>query len=214
MSGVRPEQVTWVVGLDYSELGDLAFDRALALAAERPGVELHVIQVASGYGPMVSVEVRDDTLTLTLEEASARLKQHVQQRLSAYEERLGPLQLGRLVTHVRVGSPAQEIAQLATDLRAEQVVVGTHGRRGFSRLLLGSVAEGVVRLAPCSVMVVRPPNGAPEPKLEPPCSECAALRERSGGESLWCPEHRQRYGRIHTYNYTARTWSEPPSSAE
>jgi len=66
---------------------------------------------------------------------------------------------------VLVGSPASAIVATAEELGAELVVVGTHGRTGFARLALGSVAERVVRTAPCSVEVVRlsplvPPSAA------------------------------------------------------
>jgi nucleotide-binding universal stress UspA family protein len=50
---------------------------------------------------------------------------------------------------------ADKIAQLAGDWKADLLVVGTHGRRGVSRLLLGSVAERVVRIAPCPLLLVR-----------------------------------------------------------
>jgi universal stress protein E len=53
------------------------------------------------------------------------------------------------------GSPAAVIAQHAADIGAELLVVGTHGRTGLSRLALGSVAERLVRLVPCSVLAVR-----------------------------------------------------------
>ncbi len=57
---------------------------------------------------------------------------------------------------VRVGSPAAEIIAAATDLHADLVCIGTHGRGGIARVLLGSVAEHVVRQAPCPVLTVRP----------------------------------------------------------
>jgi nucleotide-binding universal stress UspA family protein len=50
---------------------------------------------------------------------------------------------------------ADTIAQLAQDWNADLLVVGTHGRRGVSRLLLGSVAQGIARLAPCPLLLVR-----------------------------------------------------------
>lgn len=53
------------------------------------------------------------------------------------------------------GPAAQTIAELAASASAELVVVGTHGRTGLARLTLGSTAEAVIRLAPCSVLVVR-----------------------------------------------------------
>ncbi len=56
---------------------------------------------------------------------------------------------------VRVGTPAAEIVDAATEWHADLIVIGSHGRGGVSRLLLGSVAEGVMRHAPCPVLVVR-----------------------------------------------------------
>ena len=57
---------------------------------------------------------------------------------------------------VRLGSPAAEIIAAATDLHADLVCISTHGRGGLARVLLGSVAESVVRQAPCPVLTVRP----------------------------------------------------------
>ena len=54
-----------------------------------------------------------------------------------------------------MGDPAAEIVAVAQAERAELVVMGTHGRTGFSRLLMGSVAESVVRHAPCPVLIYR-----------------------------------------------------------
>jgi nucleotide-binding universal stress UspA family protein len=53
--------------------------------------------------------------------------------------------------------PHEEIVALATDELADLLVIGTHGRGGMSRALLGSVADRVVRLAPCPVLTVRGP---------------------------------------------------------
>jgi len=60
----------------------------------------------------------------------------------------------RLETRLCTGVPSQEIARLAQALGTQLIVMGTHGRSGFSRLLLGSVAEKVVRLAPCAVLTI------------------------------------------------------------
>ena len=53
------------------------------------------------------------------------------------------------------GDPAQQIVRMARSKRADLIVVGTHGRRGFSKFFLGSVAERVIATAPCPVMTVR-----------------------------------------------------------
>jgi nucleotide-binding universal stress UspA family protein len=59
---------------------------------------------------------------------------------------------------MRDGNPYQEIVSLAADERADLIVVGTHGRTGLGRALLGSVADRVVRLARCPVLTVRAPE--------------------------------------------------------
>lgn len=59
-----------------------------------------------------------------------------------------------LSTAVRIGNPAEEIIKEAAEWKAELVVVGTHGRSGLPRLLLGSVAEAVLRDAPCNTLVI------------------------------------------------------------
>ena len=66
------------------------------------------------------------------------------------------------VTHVLLdGDPAGEISRYAADAGIDVIVIGTHGRTGVDRLVLGSVAERVMREAPCSVLVVKLPKGAP-----------------------------------------------------
>ena len=64
----------------------------------------------------------------------------------------------RVRVALREGMPYREIVALATDERADLVVMGTHGRGGLDRALLGSVADRVVRLAPCPVLTVREPH--------------------------------------------------------
>jgi len=56
---------------------------------------------------------------------------------------------------VQVGVPFEEIVKAAQEERAEMIVIGTHGRSGLNRALLGSVAERVIRLAPCPVLTIR-----------------------------------------------------------
>jgi nucleotide-binding universal stress UspA family protein len=56
---------------------------------------------------------------------------------------------------VQVGAPFEEIVRTAEEERAGMIVMGTHGRSGLNRALLGSVAERVIRLAPCPVLTVR-----------------------------------------------------------
>jgi nucleotide-binding universal stress UspA family protein len=63
---------------------------------------------------------------------------------------------------LKVGVPWQEIVRAAAEERADMIVMGTHGRTGLERLLLGSVTERVVRGAPCPVLTVRPDHSNAE----------------------------------------------------
>jgi nucleotide-binding universal stress UspA family protein len=71
------------------------------------------------------------------------------------------------------GDPATEIVRYATDAGMGLIVMGTHGRTGVERLLMGSVAEKVLRDAPCSVLVVKLPKG--QPKTDRPHAELAGI---------------------------------------
>ncbi len=68
-------------------------------------------------------------------------------------------------TEFAIGSAAQTILATATRLGADLLVVGTHGRKGLSRLLLGSVAERIVRLSPIPVLTVRHVGDAGQPTV-------------------------------------------------
>jgi nucleotide-binding universal stress UspA family protein len=59
---------------------------------------------------------------------------------------------------LREGPPAREIVAAAREWNADLIVLGTHGRSGLARVVMGSTAEAVVRHAPCPVVVVRPPQ--------------------------------------------------------
>ena len=60
---------------------------------------------------------------------------------------------------VVVGSPSHEIIKVAAAEKVDLIVIATHGRTGFSHLFMGSVAERVVRTAPCPVLTIRPTGG-------------------------------------------------------
>jgi nucleotide-binding universal stress UspA family protein len=63
-----------------------------------------------------------------------------------------------------IGDPAEEIIRYATASEIDLIVMGTHGRTGLDRLLMGSVAEKVLRGAPCSVLVAKLPRAVAEPE--------------------------------------------------
>jgi nucleotide-binding universal stress UspA family protein len=77
-------------------------------------------------------------------------------------EQIRPADPDITVSHVFLeGDPAREIIRYAQDAGIDLIVLGTHGRTGKERLLMGSVAEKVMRDGPCSVLVVKLPKGNP-----------------------------------------------------
>jgi len=198
-----------VVGIDYSPASDLALERAFELARARPKAEVHIVNVVNLYGAHAVLDGSAEPAgfpKVTLADATAELERYVAQRRAAFAASLGSVNVR---AHLRLEAPAHEIAQIAADLEADLVVVGTHGRRGIARLLLGSVAESVVRLAPCPVLVVRPKElPEPAPRIEPPCPQCLEARRASAGAEYWCEQHRERHGQRHTYTQRDRVGAE------
>ncbi|HEY2409539.1 MAG TPA: universal stress protein [Polyangiaceae bacterium] len=199
-----------VVGVDYSELSGLALERAFEIAGREPNAEVHAVLVLPPFNvdpTYVSATVVHDTAG-----AFERLQRYIEDKLRAFIRRHEgePLTVPvRVVSYIRLDTISAGIAQLASDLEADLVVVGTHGRHGVSRLLMGSVAEGVVRWAPCPVLVMRPKAiAAPVPVIEPPCPRCVETREATAGAELWCAQHSERHGRRHTYHQGDRSGQE------
>ncbi|MFZ5897056.1 MAG: universal stress protein [Myxococcota bacterium] len=199
-----------VVGVDFSESGDIALEAAFQMADERYPADVHVVNVMPVYVPSLEAEGQawGTTGAPSVGEAALRLRSYVEQRLVEHQNNGVRRAPSRVVTHVRTDSAAHEVAQLAADVEADIVVVGTHGRRGISRLLLGSTAESTVRLAPCPVLVARPkatPVAEPlQPMIEPPCPRCVETRIASNGAEFWCEQHREHHGQRHTYHQSDR----------
>lgn len=158
-----------VVGLDFSELSDRAFDAALELSALHEETEVHVLVVGERHGD--DVRLPDARQAMTEARAREESREYVASLVDEYRETHASVPVERVAVYVVTGDPAKQLSALAQAVDADLVVVGTHGRRGAERMLLGSVAEGVVRSAPCAVHVVRPPGfvgGKKVPEIQPP----------------------------------------------
>ena len=137
---------------DFSECANSAQQYACALAGQFE-VELHLLHV-----------LQDLTLLMLPEPATALalpasfLETCETEAKSTLARLLDPSWCAgrRVVYATRTGNPALEIDRYATETDIGLIVIGTHGRSGFSHVLLGSIAERVVRRAPCPVLTVRP----------------------------------------------------------
>jgi hypothetical protein len=77
---------------------------------------------------------------------------------------------------------------------------GHFGQKGIGRLLLGLVAETLVKDAPCQVLTFRPQVSMAWDKIEPPCPDCQKVQVATHRAKLWCERHSQRHPRAHTYS--------------
>jgi nucleotide-binding universal stress UspA family protein len=194
-----------VVGTDFSDTANIALRKAFDLAAKEENGEVHVVNAVRHLGEYVQMDLPDTpAYRLPLDEAQDKIEAHVGGQLAAWQSETGRT-FSRCVTYLSTEFPAVGVAQLATDLDAEMIVIGTHGRQGLRRLIIGSVAEAVVRLAHVPVLVVRPKEEQAEaPEIQPPCPKCVEARKASGGKQVWCEQHLERHGRRHAYHYQDR----------
>src|SRR5262249_3898914 len=135
---------------DFSDLADAAEQRAVELARTL-SAELMLVHVAVEtplYAEQpFSMRNVPDVYESQRKWAAGTLGEH----LAAARARGISVR-----TVVRTGVPSDEIVRTATDEAAEMIVMGTHGRTGVARAILGSVAAEVIRAAPCPVLTVGP----------------------------------------------------------
>jgi len=136
---------------DFSAPSDYAFRLACSLARDHRS-RLIVLHVVATLGPEL----------VTFGEATSQLEPEAYRaRLWADLRAIRPSDPASAVEYqLAEGDPAVEIVRVAAEAPASLVVMGTHGRTGLDRLLMGSVAEQVMRTAPCPVLTVkgRPPH--------------------------------------------------------
>lgn len=145
----RPPLKTIVVGLDFSETSlealDLAKDLAERLDARLVVVHAVMVHVAA---PALPATYAGEDLNALFTHADEAARRRVESILA--QEGLA----GRVVAEVRPGDAVTTLLDVAAEQDADLIVVGTHGRRGVARLMLGSVAENVVRSAGRPVLAV------------------------------------------------------------
>jgi Universal stress protein UspA and related nucleotide-binding proteins len=141
-----------LAAVDFSDCSLDALEYAVQIAKQLKATVtiLHVLEPIS-YG-----------LDLTLIHTAERERTHarIQRELDAFVHAIA-LE-GLTVDHaIRGGTPADSVIQFIGENRCDLVVMGTHGRRGLSHLVNGSVAEAVLRRAPCPVLTVKGPKFPP-----------------------------------------------------
>lgn len=132
-----------VVPVDFSDESIAALDQALDLVS-RPA-DIRIVYVLPLLEP-----AEPGVIWATIDNDSRR--HHAEEAL---RERLSDPKYAGMQIHTALGDPGHEIAEFAEAQKAELIVLPSHGRTGITRLLLGSVAERVIRLAHCPVLVLK-----------------------------------------------------------
>jgi len=135
---------------DFSDYSKKALSDAFELA-QIFGAKLsllHVLEPSPYLGEFTLPTMGEELLGDLERQASAALAQLLPDAQEAKVE---------VTRAVAIGSPSQTIVETAEAEHVDLIVMATHGRTGLSHLLIGSVAERVVRTAPCPVLTIRPP---------------------------------------------------------
>jgi len=144
------QHVQVVVAYDFSPSAEQALARAIDVACRAPQHVLHVIAAVDarrGF-PMIPTKQIDYVYAEKIQDMIAG---HIKDLLGNRPSR----DVVEFYVHARIGQPAEQILDLAYEVGADLVFIGSHGITGLERLMLGSVSERVVREAKCPVMVVR-----------------------------------------------------------
>ena len=147
-----------LVPVDFSSSSLAALDTAIELAA-RFGATfelLHAWEPPPVYGTEALV-AGGAALYAELDDSTRRA---AGKDMAELVERLQKRGFRDVRAHIERGAPSLVILEMAAKNGYDMIVMGTHGRRGFSRFLAGSVAEKVVRLAHVPVLTIRHPDGA------------------------------------------------------
>lgn len=131
-----------VVPVDFSDECDRAVSAAIQIASSPTGITLvHVLPPLGAMEPLAAFAVDDAERTESI--------------LGAFGRHFADPKYRGVKFHVSFGDAGQEICAFAKEVGAGLIVMPSHGRTGLAHLLIGSVAERVVRLAPCPVLVLR-----------------------------------------------------------
>jgi nucleotide-binding universal stress UspA family protein len=181
---------TIVVALDFTDAGGRAFDDAARIARRVPKAELHLLHVFKS----------EDVARKSPRDIVEHLEMYATEKAAAF----GGLKGVPIGVHVRTGDAAREVVQLATDVSADLVLLGSRKGLHLRDWVAGSVTAKIMASAPCPVLMAGPrpsPLEKHEPAIEPPCADCVRTRFATSGHTWWCERHAKHHDRAHTYSY-------------
>ena len=144
-----PNDKVTVVALDFSAVGRRALHWAIDHVALTGGT-LHAVHVVDRHWRASDLGADPGALAREITDVERVASEELRALVAGHQGRVPALH-----EHVAVGKPADEIVHVARELGAQTIVIGSHGHDAIAHMLVGSVAERVVRTAPCNVVVVK-----------------------------------------------------------
>ena len=154
----RIQRILVPVDFSDSSVNALRYAMGLAIKFHASLTVVHVVAADYGWlgiGQDASPEYDETLQSQAGDQLRALAKTYIPENASANLE-------------VRLGRPAEEIVAAAVESKADLIILSTQGHAGLDRLLIGSVADRVARLAPCPVFLMRPGKPSPEQKKVSP----------------------------------------------
>lgn len=196
-----------LVGVDRTPASDPALETAMTFARANVAAELHLLHVVP---PMPEAAVPAFPATALIDDGRKFIDGIAGVVAKSFE--------GRVIAHLAVGEAGREILQLASDLEADVIVVGTHAKKVIERMLVGSVSITVAKKAHCPVVVARPKAYAHAhaseavatekvPEIEPPCPKCVDTQRATKGRQLWCEAHAARHAHAQLHYETPKSFA-------
>jgi nucleotide-binding universal stress UspA family protein len=180
-----------VVGTNFKDASGVAFDAAAHLAQRVARSEIHLVHVFEEEPS---------------EERGHELIAHLRLYVNEKAAMMGGLRGTSIGIHLRSGKPVREIIQLARDVDASLIVVGSPAAPHMKSWLVGSTAEQLLAAGALPVLIAGPrPTSTVvlEPAIESACGDCVRVRAQSAGRNWWCERHSHHAKRAHTYSYQA-----------
>jgi nucleotide-binding universal stress UspA family protein len=143
---------TYVVPVDFSKTSEAALDHAVKLSKENKGKLILLHALSNSAMMMAGPYEATPQMIIEYEKAQHDEAQKQMEKL-VRRKKLRPGTFRSMIA--RRGDPAQLIANQAKKARANMIIMGSHGRTGLKRLVLGSVAERTLRYARCPVLIVK-----------------------------------------------------------
>jgi nucleotide-binding universal stress UspA family protein len=173
------QKTVLAVGVDLTDVSDHLIRTTRGLVGRAEDFEIHLIHV---IGPEYMPAGVADAFTpigpgmqLSISKAEASIEQLARE--------VAAMVRCNIECHIAVGDPAREICRITEQIKADMLIVEAHGRTGLKRVFHRSVAARLSRMAPCSVLTVRP-KGV-RPSISPPAPD-----DHLEDDARWVAEHR------------------------